>query len=105
ATSSQIITALPGFPTASGPSSYDFFLADATTLYVADDRALNTNASLSGGIQKWKLNAGTWSRVYTLGDPAAANNGLPSGARGLTGTVSAGAATLYFTTVAVTGSN
>ena len=71
--SGQTVTLLSGFPTASGPSAYDFCFADASTLYVADDR---TNGN--GGIQKWTLNAGTWTLAYTL---ASATN---VGARGLT---------------------
>jgi len=86
-TSGQTITLLSGFPVASGPSSFDYFFADASTLYVADDR---TNGS--GGIQKWTESAGTWTLAYTLA-PAA-----NIGCRGLTGTVSAGVATLYATT-------
>lgn len=70
-TSGQTITLLPGFPTASGPSSYDYWLADATTMYVADDRA-----SAAGGLQKWTLSSGTWSLAYTL--QSAANVGLRS---------------------------
>src|SRR5262249_17175605 len=44
-TGSQTPSLLNGFPTAIGPSNYDFFFADANTLYVADDR---TNGA--GGI-------------------------------------------------------
>ncbi|MEO6593252.1 MAG: hypothetical protein ABIP94_00700 [Planctomycetota bacterium] len=85
--SGETITLLPGFPTATGPSSYDFFLADATTLYVADDR---TNGL--GGIQKWTEMSGTWSLQYTLA--LAANVGC----RGVTGCVNDGITTLYATT-------
>jgi hypothetical protein len=87
--SGQTITLLPGFPTATGPSAYDFFLADASTLYVADDR----NTAL-GGIQKWTLSAGTWTLAYTL-QPAA-----NTGARGLSGCVENGVTTLFATTSA-----
>lgn len=86
-TPGQTITILPGFPTAAGPSSYDYFFADANTLYVADDRT-----TIAGGIQKWTFSGGTWTQQYTL------NLGTPSGCRGLTGTVSGGVATLYATT-------
>ena len=57
-------TLLNGFPTASGPSSYDFFFANANTLYVADDRATTSG----GGLQKWVYSAaaGSWSLSYTL---------------------------------------
>ncbi|MBI5850490.1 MAG: hypothetical protein HZB39_05550 [Planctomycetes bacterium] len=86
-TSGQTITLLPGFPTASGPSAYDYFFADANTVYVADDRT-----TTAGGIQKWTLSAGTWTLQYTL-NPAAS-----TGCRGLTGTVAGGVATLFATT-------
>jgi hypothetical protein len=61
-TSGQTTTLLPGFPTATGPSPYDFAFDGASTLYVADDRA----SASGGGIQKWTLSAGTWSLAYTL---------------------------------------
>lgn len=83
--SGQTATLLPGFPVTTGPSSYDFFFADANTLYVADDRA----AASGGGIQKWTFAAGTWSLAYTLGN---------IGVRGLTGQSSCGVTTLYATT-------
>jgi len=86
-TSGQTITALPGFPVASGPSAYDFFFADDNTLYVADDRVNG-----SGGIQKWTLSAGTWSLAYTLSPTAT------TGCRGLGGFVENGVVTLFATT-------
>ncbi len=85
-TGSQAIAVLPGFPTAAGPSNYDHFFADPTTLYVADDR---TNGS--GGIQKWTLAAGVWTLQYTLA--LAAN----SGCRGVSGFKQNGATTLWAT--------
>jgi len=88
-TAGQTITLLSGFPVASGPSSYDYFFSDASTLYVADDR---TNGS--GGIQKWTESAGTWTLAYTL---APATN---VGCRGLSGVVQGGQATLYASTTA-----
>ncbi|MFO1054912.1 MAG: hypothetical protein U1F36_22050 [Planctomycetota bacterium] len=91
-TSGQTTTLLPGFPTASGPSSYDYFFADASTLYVADDRA-----TAGGGIQKWLLISGTWTLQYTL-QPAGASGTGTVGCRGLTGEVVGGVATLYATT-------
>jgi hypothetical protein len=87
-TSGQTITLLPGFPTATGPSSYEYFFADASTLYVADDRI----AASGGGIQKWTLSAGTWSLAYTI-------NGA-GGCRGLSGVVNGGSTTLFATTTA-----
>jgi hypothetical protein len=91
------IALLNGFPTASGPSNYDFFRADANTLYVADDRTVMNG----GGIQKWTLNKGTWTLAYTLN----ANLGT-SGCRGLAGVQPAeGGAVLYATTAASNANN
>jgi hypothetical protein len=88
-TSGQTISLLPGFPTSGTTSNYDYVLADANTLYVADDRALASG----GGLQKWVLSGGTWSLDYTI------TAGLTNlGLRGLTGTVSGGVETLYATT-------
>jgi len=90
-TSGQTYSELPGFPTSGTHSSYDFWFKDANTLYVADDGS----AANGGGIQKWTLNAGTWSLAYTLG-----NNGTTTTAvRGLAGTVDgSGNAVLFGTT-------
>jgi hypothetical protein len=86
-TSGQTISLLPGFPT-TNPSQYDYFFADANTLYVAEDGSQGE----TGGIEKWTLSGGTWARQYTL------SPGVGLGCRGLTGTVSGGVATLYATT-------
>jgi hypothetical protein len=73
-TSGQTTTALNGFPTATGPSSYAFAMKPSgDVLYVADDRTTG-----AGGIQKWTLSAGTWTLQYTLAVNAT------TGARGLT---------------------
>jgi hypothetical protein len=88
-TSGQTSTLLNGFaaPTGTGTiSQYDFWFADAQTVYVADDRT----AANGGGIQKWIDVAGTWTFQYTL-SPGAGCRGL-SGIRDLSGT------TLYATT-------
>jgi hypothetical protein len=86
--SNEAITLLAGMPTATGPSPYDFFFANASTLYVADDRANG-----SGGIQKWTLAAGSWTLQYTLAPSPTV------GCRGLSGFVDgAGVATLFATT-------
>lgn len=91
----QGITLLPGFPTAGGTaagSAYDFFWADANTVYVADD---NAPASTVGGISKWTFDGISWSRAYRLTvTPTATSNW---GARGLTGFVRDGVATLWAT--------
>jgi hypothetical protein len=85
-TSGQTTTQLPGFPTASGPSSYDFFL-DGNNAWVADDRT-----SGAGGIQHWTLNAGTWTLSYTLAPSAT------TGVRGLSVDLSGANPTLFGTT-------
>jgi hypothetical protein len=46
-TTGSVVTPLPGMPTSAG-SPYDYFFADAQTLYVADDRTTGL-----GGIQKY----------------------------------------------------
>lgn len=84
-TSGAALTQLPGFPT-TGISHYDFFFADANTLYCADDGAT------SGGIRKYTLSGGVWTLAYNL---------VPAGTlcRYLTGSVdTAGVVTLYATT-------
>ncbi len=79
-------TLLNGFPSATGPSSYDFYFADAAMIYLADDR------TSVGGIQKWTDVLGTWTLQYTL-QPA-----VGVGCRGLTASNVAGTVTLYATT-------
>jgi hypothetical protein len=90
-TGGQTITLLPGFdPNSNSPQSvYDYFFANDTTLYVADDRA----AANGGGIQKWTYDGQKWVLTYTL-------NAAPGGpVRGLTGYVdSQGRAVLFATT-------
>lgn len=94
-TSGQTTTILSGFPAAvTGSSHYDFYLADAQTLYVADDR--NTGP---GGIQKWTENAGTWTLQYTLAPAVNVGCRGLSGIRDLTGT------TLYATTTQASANN
>ena len=72
-----LIVATPG----ASPSPYDFYFADANTLYVTDDR---TNAS--GGLLKYTKSGGSFSLTATYNFANAANTGL-AGLRGLTGTV------------------
>ena len=69
-------------------SPYDFFIADESTIYVADDDA---SAPVGGGLQKWLKSSvtGSWSKVWTA---------VPVGAvgmRGLTGVVTGSAVQLY----------
>jgi hypothetical protein len=73
----QTVTELPGMPVAtSTESAYDFFFADANTLYVADD---NNSPSLPGGLQKWTFDGTNWNRVYNLQvSPAGTGKGIKS---------------------------
>lgn len=86
-TAGQTLTSVAGFPL-SGGSPYDFHFADANTLYLADDGTFANG----GGIQKWTLSAGTWSRQYVL------SAGASVGCRGLSGYTNGGTTTLYATT-------
>lgn len=89
-TSGQTTTLLSGFdPSTSAPqNAYDFWFASDSILYVADERS---NPSNPGGLQKWVLDAGTWSLQWSLfslnndGDDQTPNVNV--GLRGLTGTV------------------
>ncbi|HEX5052026.1 MAG TPA: hypothetical protein VFZ65_09660 [Planctomycetota bacterium] len=81
----QAITLLNGFPTASGPSTYDHFFADPDTLYVADD-----TTGGAGGINKWTRSGGVWTLQYGLALPG-------SGCRGVTGFRQNGVTTLWAT--------
>lgn len=83
----QVVTTLPGLPTTSGPSPYDFFFADPNTLYIADDRTTSSN----GGIYKYERINGTWTLQYQLAQSSSL------GCRGLTGIVNQGVVTLYAT--------
>ena len=68
ATGVQITAASNGL-TGAAKVSYSpegFFFANATTLYVADTGVPKAGGTGAGGIQKWTLNAGTWSLQYTL---------------------------------------
>jgi len=130
---------LQGFPTAlKSKTAFPFGLwfADATTLYVADegsgDNTYSTAlgqytkaaAQTTAGLQKWVLEAGTWTRVYTLqaglglgvpyvvpGYPTGTNpeTSLPwapatAGLRNITGVVNGdGTATIYAVTSTVSG--
>jgi hypothetical protein len=91
-TSGQTTTMLTGMG-ASGtgnPSNYDYWFADQSTVYIADDRT----AVSGGGIQKWTLSGGTWSLAYILAVHTV------SGARSVTGEVVGGTPVLYAVTSA-----
>lgn len=67
-------------------STFDYFFADANTLYLADDRT-----SGNGGLEKWTLSSGTWTLRWALRaldhDNNAGTADLNLGLRGLTGQV------------------
>jgi len=91
-TTGNATTLLAGFdPSTTSPlDTYDFYFADANTLYLTDARALPT-----GGVQKWTFNGTLWSLAYTL------NAGLDKGCLRLAGQTAGGVTTIF----AVTGSN
>lgn len=67
---------------------WDFWFADANTLYFSDSRALASG----GGVQKWTQTAGVWSKQYTM------NTDLGGGLFGLTGVVDGNGTRLFGTT-------
>lgn len=69
-TSGQTTTLLPGFPTAAGPSNYDYFRS-GNTLWVADDRTV-----AGGGLQHWSFDGSTWTLTYTIQRTGAGYRGL-----------------------------
>jgi len=75
-------------------SPFDFFIADANTIYVADD---DSSAPITGGLQKWLFSSGSWSKVWTA-VPAGA-----TGMRGLTGVVTGSSVQLFGITAMATG--
>lgn len=95
----QTITQLPGTGVSGTgtPSPYDFWFADATTLYVADDRSLANG----GGLQKWLFNAGlnTWQLAYTL------SGQLTAGLRGLAGAFDVTGAPILYAITAESAAN
>lgn len=58
----QTVTLLPGFPTVNAnASTYDYFFADANTIYISDDRNTGT-----GGLQKWIFDGTNWNMAFSL---------------------------------------
>jgi hypothetical protein len=99
-TAGETATLEPGFSVMSGPSAYGFVALDRSAsvagvdvLYVADDRA----PAMGGGVQRWRraMAGGAWTLESTF------NDGLTSGARGLTAWVEGADVVL----VAVTAEN
>lgn len=69
-------------------SPWEFYVANESTIYVADD---DTTAPASGGLQKWVKNtvSGSWSKIWSV---------VPDGSvgmRGLTGVVSGSSVHLF----------
>lgn len=118
------INILPGFPTtlakaAGAQNPFGLWFANANTLYVGDegDGTADNVQGPNGGLQKWVLNEGTWTRVYVL------QNGLnlghpytvpgtpayppisPDGLRNITGRVNSdGTVTVWAVTSTVSNS-
>jgi autotransporter passenger strand-loop-strand repeat protein len=82
-------------------SPEQFFMANATTMYVADGGVPKEGGPGDGGLQKWSLVSGTWVLDYTLstGLNMIANTGTTgtTGLVGLAGTVEGGNVVLYAT--------
>lgn len=90
-TADQVVTALPGIPTTTGPNSFVFFdlsvsVPGVDTLYVADDGA----SSPAPALAKFSLVGGTW---VSNGSAGLATDSY----RGLAASVSAGTVTLWAT--------
>jgi hypothetical protein len=75
-------------------SAWEFFFADSSTIYVADD---DDTSPFSNGLQKWIFASGSWSKVWSS-VPAGA-----TGLRGLTGVVTGSSVQLYGITAASSG--
>jgi hypothetical protein len=112
---------LPGFPAtlaknAGAAFPFAIWFADPNTLYVADEGD-GKAAGVTGGLQKWVLQGGIWSKAYTLaqglnlgvqyvvtGLPSTLNPS-PDGLRSLTGKLNGdGTATLFAVTSTVSAS-
>jgi hypothetical protein len=101
-TTGQTTTALPGFPTATGPQPYAFYMADLSAsvpgvdvVYIADDRTASP-----GGIQKWSLVGSTWTYNGSMASvPGASIRGLDGIVNGTTvSLVGSGNSGIYFVT-------
>ena len=86
-TAGQVITNLPGFPTAGSP--YGFIFADLSAAVAGDDTVYVASDD-AAGITKYSLTAGAWVATGTIGVAADAY-------RGLTGSVSGATVTLFAT--------
>lgn len=85
----QAATQLPGFPATNNVFEiWDYWFADANTIFLADARAVASG----GGLQKWVFNGSSWTQQYVM------NAGLGAGVFGVTGVVNGGVTTIYATT-------
>jgi len=76
-------------------SPYDFAISPAGNIaYINDDAALVGGGATGGGIQKWTLTGGTWSRSFTMG----LSNSLTAGCRGMAVDFSGANPVIYATT-------
>lgn len=101
-TAGQTAAQVPGMPTTSGPSPYNFVFMDLDanipgndTLYIADDRSISSG----GGIQKWTYDPllSSWKLLNTF------SNGITSGVRGIAATKTGTSATIVASTSDTTG--
>lgn len=93
-TTPDAMTLLAGTGSITGSSPNDFYLSSGNVLYIADDSA----TAGVGGLQKWELAAGVWSRTANF---VPANGGR---LRQMTGTsASDGSTLLYITVIDSTG--
>lgn len=86
-TSGQTTTLVAGGASNSGnaDSAYDYYFADANTLYIADD---DTTAPATRGLQKWTFDGSAWVKAWGTSDGV--------GLRSITGQVDgSGNVTLY----------
>ncbi len=89
-TSGQAETVLPGFNTNTTGSPYQFVFKDASTIYIAD----STTTGI-GGIQKWTLSGGTWTKQYNA---LATDTNIPTADQGMLGLTIDASGNLYGTT-------
>ncbi len=118
---STSISILPGFPTGLAANivegdpmtefyPFGIFVANANTIYVADEGSQDLNADPNAGLQKWIFNGTSWTLAYTIQAglnldqpytvPNYPSNFSPAttGLRQLTGAVSGNTVTLFATT-------
>ena len=88
-TNGQALSAFSGMAVNTSSSGYDFAIINSNLLYLADDSA----AAGLGGIQRWELVSGTWTRTATF---ALSNGGKT---RQITTTTNASGQVVVYATV------